>query len=89
MNTNSNANTPMTSTQTKLNLQDNFLNQARKESIPVIIHLVNGVPVKGIVKGFDNFTIIIENEGKQLLVYKHALSTVSPLKPLPKLIRDK
>ncbi|MBP2635169.1 MAG: Protein hfq [Firmicutes bacterium] len=89
MNTNSSAKMPSTSTQTKLNLQDNFLNQARKESIPVIIHLVNGVPVKGIVKGFDNFTIIIENEGKQLLVYKHALSTVSPLRPLPRINKDK
>jgi len=63
-----------------INLQDLFLNQIRKESIPVTIYLVNGFQLKGLVKGFDNFTVIIEFEGKQQMVYKHAISTVMPLR---------
>lgn len=67
---------------TKLNLQDSFLNQIRKEAhLPVVIYLVNGFQIRGIVKGFDSFTVIIENEGKQQLVYKHAISTITPTRP--------
>jgi host factor-I protein len=62
------------------NLQDGFLNQLRKESIPVTVYLVNGYQLKGLVKGFDNFTVVLENEGKQQLVYKHALSTLMPMR---------
>ena len=60
------------------NLQDSFLNHVRKENLGVIIYLMNGFQIRGLVRGFDNFTIIIENEGKQQLVYKHAISTISP-----------
>lgn len=66
----------------QLNLQDAFLNQVRKEKTPVTIFLVNGFQIKGVVKGFDNFTVIIELDQKQQLVYKHAISTVAPLKPI-------
>lgn len=62
------------------NLQDVFLNQARKNRIPATIHLVNGFQLKGYVKGFDNFTIILDCDGKQTMIYKHAVSTVTPLK---------
>lgn len=65
---------------TQINIQDHFLNQIRKESIPVIIYLVNGFQIRGQVKGFDNFTIVVESEGKQQLVYKHAISTFTPLR---------
>lgn len=65
-----------------INLQDSFLNQVRKENVPVVIYLVNGFQLRGAVKGFDNFTVIIENEGKQQLVYKHAISTITPFRPL-------
>jgi len=65
-----------------LNLQDNFLNQVRKENTAVSIHLINGFQIKGNVKGFDNFTVIIESMGKQQLIYKHAISTITPMKPL-------
>lgn len=65
-----------------INLQDSFLNQVRKENIPVIIYLVNGFQLRGSVKGFDNFTVIMENEGKQQLVYKHAISTITPFRAL-------
>lgn len=64
------------------NLQDVFLNQARKGHIPVTIHLINGFQLKGQVKGFDNFTVILDCEGKQVLVYKHAVSTISPQSPI-------
>ncbi|MGI5901897.1 MAG: RNA chaperone Hfq [Desulfitobacteriia bacterium] len=63
-----------------LNLQDLFLNQVRKENIQVTVYLVNGFQLKGLIKGFDNFTIIIEFEGKQQMVYKHAVSTIMPLR---------
>lgn len=65
-----------------INLQDVFLNQTRKEHISVTIFLTNGFQFKGMVKGFDNFTVILETEGKQQLVYKHAISTIVPSKPI-------
>lgn len=68
-----------TSSKTTMNLQDSFLNHVRKENLTVVIYLVNGFQIRGLVRGFDNFTVIIENEGKQQLVYKHAISTISPV----------
>ena len=65
-----------------MNLQDAFLNQVRKEKIPVTIFLVNGFQIKGVVKGFDNFTVIVELDQRQQLVYKHAISTVAPIRPI-------
>lgn len=64
------------------NLQDLFLNNARKNRIPVTIFLTNGFQLKGNVKGFDNFTVILDNEGKQMMIYKHAVSTIVPAKPI-------
>lgn len=63
---------------TQINLQDLILNQIRKENVPVTIYLVNGFQLKGLIRGFDNFTVVLEFEGKQQMVYKHAISTVSP-----------
>lgn len=63
-----------------INLQDVFLNQARKERIPVTIYITNGFQFKGTVKGFDNYTVILDTDGKQNLIYKHAISTITPLK---------
>ena len=64
------------------NLQDIFLNQARKGKVQVTIHLSNGYQLRGFVKGFDSFTIILDNDGKQIMIYKHSVSTIVPLKPL-------
>lgn len=61
-----------------INLQDNFLNKARRENISILIYLVNGYQIKGYVKGFDNYTIILNSDGKQQLIYKHAISTIIP-----------
>lgn len=65
-----------------INLQDVFLNQCRKEKISVTIFLTNGFQFKGMVKGFDSYVVILDSEGKQQLVYKHAISTVVPSKPV-------
>ena len=62
----------------KQNLQDLFLNQARRTGLPVTVFLMNGFQMRGIVTGFDAFTVIVESEGKQQMVYKHAISTVVP-----------
>ncbi|NLJ55499.1 MAG: RNA chaperone Hfq [Firmicutes bacterium] len=62
------------------NLQDNFLNQIRKENMPSTIFLVNGYQIKGSIRSFDNFTILLDVDGKQQLVYKHAVSTIVPFR---------
>ena len=63
-----------------LNLQDNFLNQIRKENTPTTIFLVNGYQIKGSIRSFDNFTILLDVDGKQQMVYKHAVSTIIPFR---------
>ena len=64
-----------------LNLQDTYLNQLRKEKTPVVIYLTNGVRLKGMIKGFDNFVILLR-ESTQALIYKHAVSTIVPEKDI-------
>ncbi len=59
------------------NLQDNYLNHLRKEKISVVVYLTNGVRLKGTIKGFDNFVIVLK-EASQQLIYKHAISTIIP-----------
>ncbi|WP_347860556.1 RNA chaperone Hfq [Salimicrobium sp. PL1-032A] len=63
-----------------VNIQDTYLNQLRKEKIPVTLFLLNGFQLKGTVKAFDNFTVLVETEGKQQLIFKHAISTFAPTK---------
>ena len=69
-------------TKSSINLQEVFLNQARKEKILVTIFLTNGFQFKGFVKGFDSFTVVLESDDKQQLVYKHAISTIVPSKTI-------
>lgn len=64
------------------NLQDYFLNRARKDKLMVTVFLMNGFQLKGIIRGFDNFVVIVDTDGKQQMIYKHAISTVIPPKPL-------
>jgi host factor-I protein len=66
-----------------VNIQDQFLNQLRKDGINCTVFLLNGFQIRGLVKGFDNFTVLFECEGKQQLVYKHAISTFSPQRNVP------
>ncbi|GAK01976.1 RNA-binding protein Hfq [Geomicrobium sp. JCM 19037] len=61
-----------------VNIQDQFLNTLRKENIAITVFLTNGFQIRGYLKAFDNFTIIIDTDGKQQLVYKHAISTFAP-----------
>ncbi|KGR79662.1 RNA chaperone Hfq [Ureibacillus manganicus] len=63
-----------------INLQDTFLNTLRKSGTFVTVFLLNGFQLKGIVKSYDNFTVLLETEGKQQLIYKHAISTFVPAK---------
>ena len=62
--------------------QDTFLNQARKERTPLTIFLVNGFQMRGIITGFDAFVIVLVSEGRQQMIYKHAVSTITPSVPL-------
>lgn len=64
------------------NIQDIFLNNARKNKIQLTIHLLNGFQLKGFVKGFDNFTVILDCDNKQMLIYKHSISTITPIEPI-------
>ena len=64
------------------NLQEIFLTQVRRDRRPVTIFLMNGFQMRGYVTGFDAFTVVLSAEGKQNLIYKHAISTLAPMKPL-------
>ena len=64
------------------NLQEIFLTQARRDRRPVTMFLMNGFQMRGYVTGFDAFTVVLSSEGKQNLIYKHAISTVCPLRPV-------
>ena len=64
------------------NLQDMFLNQARKEKLAVTMFLMNGFQLRGVIRGFDGFTVILDSDGKQQMIYKHAISTVVPARPV-------
>jgi RNA chaperone Hfq len=61
------------------NLQELFLNQVRKDKTPVVIFLTNGVRLKGVIKGFDNFVLLLKDANEQL-IYKHAISSIVPEK---------
>ncbi|UFU01114.1 RNA chaperone Hfq [Radiobacillus kanasensis] len=61
-------------------IQDQYLNQLRKERIQVTVFLTNGFQLRGVVKAFDNFTVLLETDGKQQLIFKHAISTFAPAK---------
>jgi host factor-I protein len=63
-------------------LQDAYLAEVRGQGVPVVIYLVNGFQLRGLVKGFDSFTIVLEYEHRAHLIYKHAVSTISPQAPL-------
>jgi len=66
----------------QIDLQDTFLNAARQEKVMLTVFLVNGFQLKGTIAGFDNFTVVFYAEGKQQLIYKHAISTIVPHKSI-------
>ena len=65
------------------NLQEIFLTQLRWERRPVTMFLMNGFQMRGYVTGFDAFSVVLSSDGKQMFVYKHAISTITPERPVP------
>ena len=63
-------------------LQEAILNEVRRQSVPVTLFLMNGFQLRGVITGFDNFVVILVTDGKQQMIYKHAISTLAPMKPL-------
>ena len=64
------------------NLQETILNEVRRDRVPVTLFLMNGFQLRGIITGFDSFVVVLVSEGKQQMIYKHAISTLAPMKPL-------
>ena len=68
--------------QKKVNLQDLFLLRARGDRLNVIVFLMNGFQMRGIITGFDQFVIMLQSDGRQQMIYKHAVSTMTPAMPV-------
>ena len=64
------------------NLQEIFLTQARRERRPVTMFLMNGFQMRGIITGFDAFVVVLDSDGRQQIIYKHAISTIAPVRPV-------
>ncbi len=65
-----------------INLQEAILTEVRRDKIPVTLFLMNGFQLRGVITGFDSFVVVLVSEGKQQMIYKHAISTLAPMKPL-------
>lgn len=65
-----------------INLQDAILKEVRRERTPVTLFLMNGFQLRGIITGFDSFVVVLVTDGKQQMIYKHAISTLAPIRPL-------
>ena len=68
--------------QNKANLQDIFLLRAKRDKLPVTMFLMNGFQMRGVITGFDAFVVILDSEGQQQVIYKHAISTIAPVRPV-------
>ena len=65
-----------------INLQDAILKEVRRDKIPVTLFLMNGFQLRGTITGFDSFVVVLVTDGRQQMIYKHAISTLAPMKPL-------
>ena len=65
-----------------INLQEVILKECRKDKVPVTLFLMNGFQLRGIITGFDSFVVVLVSDGKQQMIYKHAISTLAPIRPL-------
>ena len=65
-----------------INLQDSILKESRREKVPVTLFLMNGFQLRGIITGYDSFVVVLVSDGRQQMIYKHAISTLAPMKPL-------
>jgi host factor-I protein len=68
--------------ETRTGLQDAFLNEARRTRAPLTVFMVNGFQQRGTVVSYDGYTVLLSGEGRQYLVYKHAISTIVPARPM-------
>ena len=68
--------------QKKINLQDLFLLRARQDRVPVTLFLMNGFQMRGTITGYDPFVVVLDSEGRQQVIYKHAISTIAPIRPV-------
>jgi len=66
----------------KANLQDLFLSRARRDRMPVTMFLMNGFQMRGTITGYDAFVVVLDSDGKQQVIYKHAISTITPVRPV-------
>lgn len=66
----------------QVNLQDAVLKEVRKDKVPVTLFLMNGFQLRGTVTGFDSFVVVLLSDGKQQMIYKHAISTLVPIRPI-------
>lgn len=64
------------------NLQDAILKEVKRDSVPITLFLMNGFQLRGVITGFDSFVVVLVTEGKQQMIYKHAISTLAPMKPI-------
>ena len=64
------------------NLQEAILNEVRRQAVPVTLFLMNGFQLRGVITGFDSFVVVLVTDGRQQMIYKHAISTLVPIKPL-------
>ena len=62
------------------NLQEAILKECRRDKIPVTLFLMNGFQLRGIITGHDSFVVVLVTEGKQMMIYKHAISTLAPMR---------
>ena len=65
-----------------INLQEAILKEVRRDKVPVTLFLMNGFQLRGIITGFDSFVVVLVSDGKQQMIYKHAISTLAPMNPL-------
>ena len=66
----------------QMNLQDAILKEVRRDKVPVTLFLMNGFQLRGTIAGFDSFVVVLVTDGKQQMIYKHAISTLAPMRPL-------
>ena len=69
-----------------INLQEAILQEVLRDKVPVTLFLMNGFQLRGTVTGFDSFVVVLISEGKQQMIYKHAISTLAPMKPIKAVI---
>ena len=68
--------------QKKINLQDLFLLRARQDRVPVTLFLMNGFQMRGTITGYDPFVVVLDSDGRQQVIYQHAISTIAPIRPV-------